>query len=195
LKTATFGRRADETVVAGFLRRMARERAKSVRWDANIAITFYVLFVIVLFLRLGKADTFLVTALAAAGLAGLWTAANLRAKRLEKRLFREEVEYYCKIISGETPGHLLAEPEMPASKLLSKREIEVLGQIACGLSNKEIAVALGISAQTVKNHISHILTKLEVGDRTSAVLIGITEGWISGRPRPAVARARRISGS
>ncbi|WP_298818417.1 response regulator [Chloroflexus sp.] len=61
---------------------------------------------------------------------------------------------------------------------LSEREIEVLERIAAGNSNKEIADALGISAQTVKNHISSILRKLSLNDRTQAVIFALRRGWI-----------------
>ncbi len=61
---------------------------------------------------------------------------------------------------------------------LSNREIEVLEQIARGNSNKEIARALKISDQTVKNHITSILRKLAVNDRTQAVVYAIRHGWI-----------------
>lgn len=61
---------------------------------------------------------------------------------------------------------------------LSNREIEVLEQIAQGNSNKEIARALKISDQTVKNHITSILRKLAVNDRTQAVVYAIRHGWI-----------------
>ncbi|MEF3273262.1 MAG: response regulator transcription factor [Chloroflexus sp.] len=61
---------------------------------------------------------------------------------------------------------------------LSEREIEVLEQIAAGHSNKEIADALGISTQTVKNHISSILRKLSLNDRTQAVILALRRGWI-----------------
>ena len=61
---------------------------------------------------------------------------------------------------------------------LSPREIEVLEQIAQGHSNKEIARFLKISDQTVKNHITSILRKLAVNDRTEAVVYAIRRGWI-----------------
>ncbi len=61
---------------------------------------------------------------------------------------------------------------------LSEREIEVLDKIAGGSSNKEIAEGLGISTQTVKNHISSILRKLSLNDRTQAVIYAIRRGWI-----------------
>ena len=53
---------------------------------------------------------------------------------------------------------------------LSEREIELLGLVASGMSNKEIAETLFITEGTVKNHITHILGKLSVRDRTQAAL-------------------------
>jgi DNA-binding NarL/FixJ family response regulator len=53
---------------------------------------------------------------------------------------------------------------------LTKRESEVLKQLAFGLTNKEIAQALGISYETVKEHVQHVLKKLGVADRTQAAV-------------------------
>lgn len=61
---------------------------------------------------------------------------------------------------------------------LSTREIEVLDHIARGSSNKQIARTLKISDQTVKNHITSILRKLGVNDRTQAVVFALRRGWI-----------------
>ena len=61
---------------------------------------------------------------------------------------------------------------------LSSREMEILDYIARGNSNKEIARALKISDQTVKNHITSILRKLAVNDRTQAVVFALRRGWI-----------------
>ncbi len=62
---------------------------------------------------------------------------------------------------------------------LSEREVEVLRLLAAGYSNKEIAQALHLVEGTVKNHVSAILTKLGVRDRTRAVLRAIELGMIS----------------
>ena len=70
------------------------------------------------------------------------------------------------------------ESEDPLYVPLSAREIEVLDYIARGNSNKEIARALKISDQTVKNHITSILRKLAVNDRTQAVVYALRRGWI-----------------
>jgi DNA-binding NarL/FixJ family response regulator len=70
-------------------------------------------------------------------------------------------------------------PEVqPLYSPLSNREIEILDYIARGNSNKEIAKSLGISDQTVKNHITSILKKLSVNDRTAAVVHALKHGWI-----------------
>jgi DNA-binding NarL/FixJ family response regulator len=61
---------------------------------------------------------------------------------------------------------------------LSKREMEVLAQLTKGMSNKEIANELGISHQTVKNHVTSILRKLGVEDRTQATLYALKRGWV-----------------
>jgi DNA-binding NarL/FixJ family response regulator len=61
---------------------------------------------------------------------------------------------------------------------LSPREIEILGFVSQGLSNKEISSILCISDQTVKNNITSILRKLQVNDRTQAVIYALRHGWI-----------------
>jgi DNA-binding NarL/FixJ family response regulator len=68
--------------------------------------------------------------------------------------------------------------ETHSTSPLSGREIEILEHIARGNSNKEIAKLLKISDQTVKNHITSILKKLSVNDRTAAVVYALKHGWI-----------------
>ncbi|OUM98916.1 MAG: DNA-binding response regulator [Paenibacillaceae bacterium ZCTH02-B3] len=62
---------------------------------------------------------------------------------------------------------------------LTKREIEVLRLMAEGKSNKMIGEHLFISEKTVKNHVSSILQKMEVEDRTQAVIVSIKNGWVT----------------
>lgn len=61
---------------------------------------------------------------------------------------------------------------------LSAREMEILTCITRGMSNKEIALNLGISHQTVKNHVTAILHKLGLNDRTQAALYALQYGWV-----------------
>ncbi len=68
----------------------------------------------------------------------------------------------------------------PASAIaLSIREINVLNQVARGLSNKQIALKLGISDKTVRNHLSRIFRKLDAGNRTQAVMNAMRVGLLT----------------
>lgn len=61
---------------------------------------------------------------------------------------------------------------------LTQRESEVLKQLANGLTNKEIALALNISYETVKEHVQHILRKIGVSDRTQAAVWAVRKGLV-----------------
>lgn len=78
------------------------------------------------------------------------------------------------------PAALASSRSMPATphQPLSPREVEVLGMLAEGLGNKQIAWRLGISEHTVKFHVSSIFTKLDVSSRTEAVALGVRLGLI-----------------
>ncbi len=69
---------------------------------------------------------------------------------------------------------LTADVEVP----LTQRESEVLSQLAFGLTNKEIALALHISYETVKEHVQHILRKIGVSDRTQAAVWAVRKGLV-----------------
>ena len=68
--------------------------------------------------------------------------------------------------------------EATGDEKLTAREVEVLRLLAGGYSNREIGTALGVAERTVKNHVSSILGKLWVRDRTRAVLKAISLGLI-----------------
>jgi len=61
---------------------------------------------------------------------------------------------------------------------LSPREMEILKLVTHGMSNQEVALQLKISQQTVKNHMTSILRKLNVKDRTQAAVTAIRRGWV-----------------
>ena len=65
-------------------------------------------------------------------------------------------------------------PESP----LTNRELEILSYVAEGFSNRAIGVHLGISEQTVKNHLAKVLQRLRAPDRTGAVVIALRNGWL-----------------
>jgi two-component system NarL family response regulator len=68
--------------------------------------------------------------------------------------------------------------EREARSSLSAREVEILKMVTKGLTNREIAHALSISQYTVRNHINHITTKLNVSDRTEAATVAMQQGII-----------------
>jgi DNA-binding NarL/FixJ family response regulator len=74
----------------------------------------------------------------------------------------------------------LSTPRLPVDveAPLTKRENEVLKQLAFGLTNKEIAQSLGISYETVKEHVQHILRKIGVSDRTQAAVWAVRKGLV-----------------
>lgn len=67
---------------------------------------------------------------------------------------------------------------------LTARETQILSYIGEGNSNKQIARILQISEQTIKNHVSAILRKLNANDRAHAVVLAIRHGWISVEEKP-----------
>ena len=71
------------------------------------------------------------------------------------------------------------------SGTLSLRELQCLIAAGEGLSNKMIAANLAISEGTVKTHIRHVMTKLDAGDRTHAVVRAIEEGYLTVAVRPS----------
>lgn len=76
----------------------------------------------------------------------------------------------------EDPSHVTSEPAYSYLERLTPREREVLDLIACGLNNREIAEKLVITEKTVKTHVSHLLDKLELADRTQAAIFALKNG-------------------
>jgi DNA-binding NarL/FixJ family response regulator len=62
---------------------------------------------------------------------------------------------------------------------LTERELGILKKVSSGMPNVQIAESLGISPQTVKNHVTSILRKLSVNDRTQAVVTALKRGWLT----------------
>ena len=86
------------------------------------------------------------------------------------------------VLSPSVATRLVGQVRAPAREPLSQRELDVLGLIARGSSNRETARRLFISEATVKTHVLHIFAKLGVNDRAAAVAVGFERGLL---PRAA----------
>ncbi|MGG3905336.1 response regulator [Geobacillus stearothermophilus] len=84
-------------------------------------------------------------------------------------------------LTSEKDGVAVKQEVRRPLHLLTRREWEVLQLLADGKSNRAIGEALYISEKTVKNHVSSILQKLNVNDRTQAVVVAIKNGWVEVR--------------
>ncbi len=93
------------------------------------------------------------------------------AIRGESAWTREELR---RVTGALATPRVVSDVEVP----LTQRESEVLRQLANGLTNKEIALALGISYETVKEHVQHILRKIGVSDRTQAAVWAVRKGLV-----------------
>lgn len=82
------------------------------------------------------------------------------------------------VLSPGVASRVLGRMRAPAEEALSAREIEVLGAVARGLSNREIAKELHVSEATIKTHLLHVFAKLGVDDRTAAVTVALERGII-----------------
>lgn len=150
----------------------AKEKVRAVRWDISVAVYVFASLVAVIILRLEGIAIEIVAIIAIAGLSMFWFMGWRRGKQLFRRFYDEELLHL-----QEVSGVKKAEAAIPS--VLTRREIEILDYIARGYMNKQIARQLGLSEQTIKNHLSSILRKLDVNDRTRAVVLAIQNGWIS----------------
>ena len=86
------------------------------------------------------------------------------------------------VLAPSVAKRLIGRMRSPAEETLSSRELEVLGLVAEGASNSDIAGRLHISQATVKSHLIHIFGKLGVSDRTAAVTVALQRGLIRLEP-------------
>ncbi len=152
----------------------ANEKARASRWNLNVAILAYALLVAVVLMRFQGVSIEVVAIIAIAGLAVVWFIGRRTERQQYRRFYEEELKVLQELRSGGRIEALLSSP-------LTRREAEVLDYIAHGYMNKQIAAKLYISEQTIKNHMSSILRKLEVSDRTQAVVMAMQNGWVSSR--------------
>lgn len=98
---------------------------------------------------------------------------------LHPKVTHNLVEEYRKLVEDQKVQTGLSQIEYRKPlHLLTRRECQVLQLLSEGQSNRMIAETLVISEKTVKNHVSNILQKMKVNDRTQAVVKAIKNGWV-----------------
>jgi DNA-binding NarL/FixJ family response regulator len=108
-------------------------------------------------------------------------AAGAQGYMLKSMPRKQLVEMIRKVHAGKKhiPHEVAAQlADHLSDEALSRREVDVLQQVAGGNRNKDIAALLFISEETVKGHVKHIMDKLGASDRTQAVAIGLRRGII-----------------
>lgn len=99
-------------------------------------------------------------------------------KDLDGSMLLQAIQAVCAGRRWISPGLERQLAESVAHPRLTARELEVLRLLARGLTNREIASVFQISESTVKNHVNHLLAKLEVADRTEAVSFCLARGIV-----------------
>lgn len=173
----------NNTQIKELLLRRAKERGASLKWNANSLILAYTILALTIILAFRSVSIAVIALVAVSGLAIIWGFSYQQAKRIERDFLNNEIRDYMELLASrthETPKEIAPAPvALPVVESpLTDRELQVIQLLGEGRSNKETAATLHISDQTVKNHISHIFAKLGVNDRTSAVLMAISNGWI-----------------
>ena len=97
---------------------------------------------------------------------------------LHPKVTKNLVHDYRRLANEESAGTPINETYSQPLHILTRRECQVLQLLAEGKSNRAVSEALYISEKTVKNHVSNILQKLNVNDRTQAVVMAIKNAWV-----------------
>jgi DNA-binding CsgD family transcriptional regulator len=170
------GKRDINQILIEELLRQSRERAEAQRWNIYSLMLIYSILVVVVVLILKDVSMIAVGIVAVGGLTSLLLLSYLQ-NRIISRQGRKSFQPEDKEISDEACDSRGKSPGAQAPPL-TPRELEILTYVVKGNLNKQIAFHMGISEQTVKNHITHILKKLKVEDRAEAAAIALQKNWI-----------------
>lgn len=165
-------------IIIKLLRKSAKERAASQRWSITSVVLLVAIFIIIILLNFQPVNRWLIAGIALLGLIILWIFTTIRSRRLEKNFYREELAECEKILPSGPQQVSEAQPKVQTEIPLTARELDILTQIAEGKTNKAIAHDYNINESSVKNQVSRILRKLDVGNRTEAVLLALSKGWL-----------------
>ncbi len=163
-------------ILQKMVQQSAKERSIALKLNAWSLLFVFVCVSLILYLDKYEAKLTHLIISGVAGLAILYLISFFRGQSLSRR----ETEY-LKALSLSL-ANLKGDSNSDLSSIenagLTAREMEILIHIAQGLSDKEIAATLKLSRYTVRNHLRNIYLKLDVKDRTSAVILALKSGWI-----------------
>ena len=176
--------------------KIANEKALSARWNVNIVIFANAVLAAVVLMGLEGVAIEILAPFAAVGIGTIWWISRIRWKRLYHQFYEQELSELDEVPRDEEDEVLRDEEDeitrdeedevprdeekvTPIESPLSLRERQILCRVASGYVNKQVATEFGISEHTIKNHMTHILEKLDVCDRTHAVVVAMQNGWIS----------------
>jgi len=170
--------KSSREIIKALLLQRAADKAISLRWNKYSLVVIFATLLLVLILIISGIDLTIVSIVAVLGLAFFWLFATWQGKKLEKRFYEDERVYYEALFPEDKLQSLdlVLTPKQPCP--LTKREMEVMKHIVQGNTNKQIALEMYITDQTVKNHITNILKKINVNDRTAAAVMALHQGWI-----------------
>lgn len=150
----------------------ARRQALTAKWNMSTVLLGFAVLAAIIVLQSENVAIEIVAPMAIIGLAIIWFTGYIRGRKLFGRLYDQELQDLRVFHQADNDEAIVQTP-------LSPREMEVLSYVAAGYINKEIAIKLGLSEQTIKNQVTSIMQKLDVHDRTHAVVLSIQNGWIS----------------
>lgn len=153
-----------------------KESNLSTRLNMAAIILSYSIINVILLLESVELGIIAAACVAIIGLAILIFFSYYREMKVHKRTVRN-LDALLTPEDISQKGTLAIEALPAENMLLTARELEILSHVAHGLTDKAIALMLGVSSYTVKNHLRKIFQKLEVDDRTSAVLLAMRYGW------------------
>ncbi len=157
-------------IVERLATQIARNKADVAKWSLNLVIFLFAILAAIIILTGQGFGIGVVAPLAILGLAVAWLVGWRKGRQLYHYFYVQELSDL-----REKPGKVAAASEV----LISSREKQILTCVAQGQANKRIAAELGISEQTVKNHVTSVLRRLHAKDRTEAVVIAIKQNLIS----------------
>ncbi len=156
-------------------------------WNMQIMIFLYAATIATVIMAFGGVRIEIIALSAIVGLSIVWIWGRIRYKKLYQHLYQNEIRH-LQILNNEENSDSLEVVNIlearkngvlhPITSPLTPRQQEIICLIAAGNSNKQIATQLNLSERTIKNQLGYVFKKLDVEDRTQAVLISIRNGWI-----------------